>query len=191
MNRGTLGHVAPDLEEVDVSRGTHAATGGGRPFPSLFIPAALTSILGGLSFYAFETALGAGAPDLDRLGVAVVGVARFDPELLPIIGLGVHMAMSFVYTTFFALVVWMMFAGAPRSVRWVGSAFVGSLLSLVATAVLPLASPTLTRLLTGPGLPPAIPVQGPDWLGPLWGHVLFFMVAWLGTVLLLDLDDGI
>jgi hypothetical protein len=51
-----------------------------------------------------------------------------------------------------------------------------------------LASRTVVSLLAGNGLPASLPALQMEVGQPLWNHVIFFGIAWLGTVVALDIE---
>lgn len=159
-----------------------------RPFRVLFVPVVLTSVVGGAVFYLLQRTLGTGATSLQQLGRAVVRQGGYPVDLAPLVGAGVHLSVAFAYTALYATAAWTMFAGLGRRVRWLASGLLAGILAVAATLVAPLASRTVVSLLAGNGLPTTLPALQMAVGQPLWNHVIFFGIVWLGTVVALDIE---
>jgi hypothetical protein len=96
--------------------------------------------------------------------------------------------VAFANTALYAIVAWMMFGALGRRLRWLAAGLLAGLLALAATLVAPLASRTVVSLLAGNGLPASLPALQMEVGQPLWNHVIFFGIAWLGTVVALDIE---
>jgi hypothetical protein len=153
----------------------------------LFVPVVVTSVVGGAIFYLLQRTLGAGN-SFEQLGRAVVRQGGYPVDLAPLVGMGVHLSVAFAYTALYAIVAWMMFGALGRRLRWLAAGLLAGLLALAATLVAPLASRTVVSLLAGNGLPASLPALQMEVGQPLWTHVIFFGIAWLGTVVALDIE---
>lgn len=159
-----------------------------RPFQVLFVPVVFTSVVGGAVFYVLQRAFGTGTSSLEQLGRAVVRQGGYPVDLAPFVGAGVHLSVAFAYTALYALAAWTMFGALGRRVRWLGSGLLAGVIAVAATLVAPLASRTVVSLLAGNGFPARFPALQMDVGQPLWNHVIFFGIAWLGTVVALDIE---
>lgn len=159
-----------------------------RPFRVLFVPVVFTSVVGGAVFYVLQRTLGTGTSSLEQLGRAVVRQGGYPVDLAPLVGACVHLSVAFAYTAVFAIATWTMFGAVGRRVRWLASGLLAGLLAVAATLVAPLASRTVVSLLAGNGFPSSLPALNMEVGQPLWNHVIFFGIAWLGTVVALDME---
>lgn len=158
-----------------------------RPFRVLFVPVVVTSVVGGAIFYLLQRTLGTGN-SFEQLGRAVVRQGGYPVDLAPLVGMGVHLSVAFAYTALYAIVAWTMFGALGRRLRWLAAGLLAGLLALAATLVAPLASRAVVSLLAGNGLPASLPALQMEVGQPLWNHVIFFGIAWLGTVVALDIE---
>ncbi|MEE8487555.1 MAG: hypothetical protein V3S56_05255 [Gemmatimonadota bacterium] len=76
--------------------------------------------------------------------------------------------------------------GAAQSL--IGSGVLAAVLGVATTLITAPAIAATISLLSGNGLPDRLPPLNMSWGWPAWNHLLFFGIAWLGTVVLLDRD---
>lgn len=159
-----------------------------RPFPTLFVPVVVTSVVGSAAFYVLQRTLGTGSTSLEQLGRAVVRQGGYPVDLAPLVGAGVHLSVAFAYTALYAVTAWMLFGALGRRLRWIFAGLLAGVLAIAATLIAPLASRAVISMLAGNGLPERLPTIQMELGQPLWNHVVFFGIAWLGTVVALDIE---
>ena len=159
-----------------------------RPFPSLFLPALLTGVAGAVAFDVAQRLEGLPVTISTYMGRAIVRRGGYPEGLETVIGWGVHLGVSVAYAAIFAIAAWTLFGSMQRRNRWVGSGLLAAVLGFATTVITTPAIAATVSLLSGNGLPGSLPALNMSWGWPAWNHLLFFGIAWLGTVVLLDRD---
>jgi len=159
-----------------------------RPFPSLFMPALLTGVAGAIAFDVAQRLEGLPVTIATFMGRAIVRRGGYPEGLETIIGWGVHLGVSVAYAAIFAIAAWTLFGAMERRNRWIGSGVLAVVLGVATTLITAPAIAATISLLSGNGLPDRLPGLNTSWGWPAWNHLLFFGIAWLGTVILLDRD---
>lgn len=159
-----------------------------RPFPSLLLPALFTGIAGGIAFDVAQRLEGLSPTIATFMGRAIVRRGGYPAGLETLIGWGVHLGVSFVYASVFAMAAWTLFGSMERRQRWLAAGMLAAVLGIATTVITQPAIATTISLLSGNGLPDRLPALNTSWGWPAWNHLLFFGIAWLGTVVLLDRD---
>jgi len=159
-----------------------------RPFPSLFLPALLTGIAGAIAFDVAQRLEGLPITIAAFMGRAIVRRGGYPEGLETVIGWGVHVGVSVAYVAIFAIAAWTLFGSVERKNRWLGAGILAAVLGVATTVITSPAIAATISLLSGNGLPGRLPPLNMSWGWPAWNHLLFFGIAWLGTVVLLDRD---
>lgn len=159
-----------------------------RPFPSLFLPALFTGFVGGIAFVIAQRLEGLSPTIPVYMGRAIVTRGGYPEGLETVIGWGVHFGVSVVYAAVFAIAAWTLFGDVERRYRWIGSGILAAVLGVATTLITAPAISAMISILSRNGLPRSLPPLNMTWGWPAWNHLLFFGIAWLGTVVLLDRD---
>ncbi|MFQ5529132.1 MAG: hypothetical protein ACE5FP_02170 [Gemmatimonadota bacterium] len=159
-----------------------------RPFPSLLLPALLTGVTGGIAFDVAQRLEGLSPTIPTYMGQAIVRRGGYPEGLEAIIGWGVHFGVSFSYAAIFAVAAWTLFGSMERKKRWISAGVLAMALAVATTMITAPAIETTVSVLAGDGLPARLPGLNTNWGWPGWNHLLFFGIAWLGTVVMLDRD---
>ena len=159
-----------------------------RPFPALFVPTLFTGVAGALAFDGAQRLEGLSPTIPAFMGRAIVRRGGYPEGLETLIGWGVHLGVSVVYVGVFAIAAWTLFGSMERNQRWLAAGMLATALGIATTLITPPAIATTISLLSGGGLPDRLPALNTSWGWPAWNHLLFFGIAWLGTVVLLDRD---
>jgi len=159
-----------------------------RPFPSLFLPALFTGVAGAIAFDVAQRLEGLPVTISTFMGRAIVRRGGYPEGLETVIGWSVHIGVSIGYAAMFAIAAWTLFGTMQRSHRWVLSGMLAALLGVATTLITVPAIAATVSLLSGQGLPSSLPPLNMSWGWPAWNHLLFFGIAWLGTVVMLDRD---
>ena len=159
-----------------------------RPFPSLFLPALLTGVAGAVVFDIAQRLEGLPVTISTFMGRAIVRRGGYPEGLETVIGWSVHIGVSVAYAAIFAIAAWTLFGTMQRSQRWVLSGVLAALLGVATTLITAPAIAATVSLLSGQGFPNSLPPLNMSWGWPAWNHLLFFGIAWLGTVIMLDRD---
>ncbi|TFG65936.1 MAG: hypothetical protein E4H28_03135 [Gemmatimonadales bacterium] len=159
-----------------------------RPFPSLFLPALFTGLAGAIAF-EFAQRLEGLTPTIPvYMGRAIVRRGGYPEGLETVIGWGVHVSVSVAYAAIFAIAAWTLFGAMERRLRWIGSGILAAILGVATTLITAPAIAATISILSGDGLPDSLPPLNMGWGWPAWNHLVFFGIAWLGTVVVLDRD---
>lgn len=159
-----------------------------RPFPSLSIPALFTGVAGAIAFDIAQRLEGLPVTIATFMGQAIVRRGGYPEGLETVIGWTVHLGVSIAYTAIFANAAWTLFGAMERRNRWFAAAMLAAALGIATTFITAPAIATTISLLSGNGLPDRLPGLNTSWGWPAVNHLLFFGIAWLGTVVLLDRD---
>ena len=122
------------------------------------------------------------------MGEAIVRRGGYPDGLQTLIGWGVHLGVSITYASVFAIAAWALFGTMERKKRWIAAGILAAILGVATTLITAPAIATTISLLSGNGLPDRLPGLNTSWGWPGWNHLLFFGIAWIGTVVLLDRD---
>ena len=122
------------------------------------------------------------------LGNPIVRRGGYPQGLETLVGWGVHLGVAVVYTGVFAIAAWTLFGSLERKQRWLAAGILAAVLGIATTLITAPAIATTISLLSGDGFPDRLPALNTSWGWPAWNHLLFFGIAWLGTVVLLDRD---
>ena len=159
-----------------------------RPFPSLLLPALFTGVAGALAFDLAQRLEGLSPTIPVFMGRAIVRRGGYPQGLETLVGWGVHLGVAVVYTGVFAIAAWTLFGSLERKQRWLAAGILAAVLGIATTLITAPAIATTISLLSGDGFPDRLPALNTSWSWPAWNHLLFFGIAWLGTVVLLDRD---
>jgi len=157
-----------------------------RPFPSLLLPAVFTGVAGGIAFDVAQRLEGFSPTIPTFMGRAIVRQGGYPEGFETVIGWGVHLGVSFAYAAIFAIAAWALFGGLERKQRWIAAGVLAAVLAVATTMITGPAIATTISVLSGNGLPDRLPGLNTSWGWPGWNHLLFFGIAWLGTVVMLD-----
>lgn len=159
-----------------------------KPFPSLALPALFSGVAGAIAFDVAQRLEGFSPTIPAFMGEAIVRRGGYPDGLQTIIGWGVHLGVSVSYAAVFAIAAWALFGTLEKKKRWAFAGLLAAVLGVVTTLITAPAIATTISLLSGNGLPDRLPGLNTSWGWPGWNHLLFFGIAWLGTVVLLDRD---
>ncbi|MDH3298439.1 MAG: hypothetical protein OEM96_09220 [Gemmatimonadota bacterium] len=159
-----------------------------RPFPPLLLPALFSGAAGAIAFDVAQRLEGFSPTIPEFMGQAIVQRGGYPTGLETVIGWGVHLGVSFAYAAIFAVAAWALFGSMERKKRWIAAGVLAAALGAATTMITAPAIATTISLLSGNGLPDRLPGLNTGWGWPGWNHLLFFGIAWLGTVVLLDRD---
>lgn len=159
-----------------------------RPFPSLALPALFTGVVGAIAFDVAQRLEGFSTTIPAFMGEAIVRRGGYPDGLQTLIGWGVHLGVSVFYCALFAITAWVLFGRMDRKKRRIFSGLLAIVLGIATTLITAPAIATTISLLSGNGLPDRLPGLNTGWGWPGWNHLLFFGIAWIGTVVMLDRD---
>jgi hypothetical protein len=150
------------------------------------VPALLSGVAGAIAFVVAQRLEGFPATIPDYMGREIVRLGGYPEGLTTVIGWGVHLGVSFAYAAVFAIAAWALFGGMERNNRWIAAGILAAVLGIATTMITGPAIAVTISVLAGNGLPDRLPGLNTSWGWPGWNHLLFFGIAWLGTVVMLD-----
>lgn len=138
-------------------------------------------VAGSLVFWYFQVIF-EDATITQFMGEQIVAEGGYPKVLVPLIGWGVHVAVSLSYALLFAVLV----AAIPLEAGGllVIGLILAALLGWVATLLTSPAIAATISLLSGHGFPAELPGLNTEVDLPLYNHLLFFGVVWVLTTLL-------
>ena len=148
----------------------------------------VAGLAGAIAFWFVQIVTGSSAiPQF--IGQEIVSQGSYPEGLTPPIGWGVHLAVSLIYSLFFALLMLLPFSSSS-GIRVLIGMTAAVVLGWITTLLTAPAITVTISILSMQGFPASIPELNTTLGLPFWNHVLFFEIVWLIYTLMPTLREA-
>lgn len=142
-----------------------------------------SALVGALGFVAAQHLAGFPMNIAQFMGGEIVRRGGYSPGLAGLAGWGVHLSVATSYAALYALIVFApFFPRDERGIRWATALALAFTMGWLATLITNPAIAITIGVLSGQGVPDAVPSLNRSFGFVFWNHVMFFFASFAITV---------